>query len=117
MTTPECSICLDPFDGSDIKTVLGICGHTFHFTCIMAWNRKGKETCPLCRKIAMVKHPATTQETSNVQLGRITFLNRYLFDASRNCVIARREEGHESHPLTESDKWVLSNYEIAYDSS
>lgn len=43
-----CSICFDPFADLDVAT--GLCGHTFHCTCIQAWLAKDIAlSCPLCR--------------------------------------------------------------------
>ena len=41
----ECAICQDIMnDPHDLE-----CGHTFHTSCIVAWFRSGKSSCPICR--------------------------------------------------------------------
>lgn len=42
----QCSICLSDMTGQ-AKTLP--CGHEFHRRCILAWRRRGENTCPLCR--------------------------------------------------------------------
>ena len=42
-----CSVCIDDFDNTSIKTSLK-CGHTFHVDCIINCLRKSNE-CPNCR--------------------------------------------------------------------
>jgi TRAF-interacting protein len=42
-----CSVCIDDFDNTSIKTSLK-CGHTFHVDCIIHCLRKSNE-CPNCR--------------------------------------------------------------------
>lgn len=42
----SCSVCCDIMHE---PTVLN-CEHTFCFTCINAWSRRGKQQCPVCRK-------------------------------------------------------------------
>ncbi|KAH9501781.1 E3 ubiquitin-protein ligase rnf8 [Dermatophagoides farinae] len=42
----SCSVCCDIMHE---PTVLN-CEHTFCFTCINAWSRRGKQHCPVCRK-------------------------------------------------------------------
>jgi hypothetical protein len=45
-----CSICLN-----EVKTTRNNpptrCGHMFHSHCLQEWKNKGKNTCPICRKV------------------------------------------------------------------
>ena len=46
----SCSICLE-----DVRETRSNkpsrCGHLFHGSCLKKWKEKGKNTCPLCRKL------------------------------------------------------------------
>lgn len=44
----ECPICLIELTSKDEKKLL--CGHCFHETCLMKWEKQGKNTCPICRR-------------------------------------------------------------------
>lgn len=44
----DCSICLQPFDGSHISNHAFLyCGHSFHLACIRQWMSV-KTHCPVC---------------------------------------------------------------------
>ena len=45
-----CSICLNDVRRTRQNSNLR-CGHLFHSTCLNDWKAKGKNTCPLCRKV------------------------------------------------------------------
>ncbi len=45
-----CTICLNPVRVTRQNTPLR-CGHLFHQHCIEDWKARGKQTCPVCRKI------------------------------------------------------------------
>jgi len=68
-----CAICLN-----DVRTTRSNppirCGHTFHSHCLEEWKNKGKNTCPLCRKLFDVSQFKVT----------ITIQNNYT--ASSNVV-------------------------------
>ena len=46
----QCAICLNEVRRSR-KNVPLRCGHLFHSHCLQNWKNKGKQTCPVCRKI------------------------------------------------------------------
>jgi hypothetical protein len=45
-----CAICLNPVRETRRNTPIR-CGHLFHSHCIEDWKGRGKQTCPVCRKI------------------------------------------------------------------
>ena len=46
----QCAICLnDVRQTRNSKSIR--CGHVFHSHCIENWKKKGKVTCPVCRKV------------------------------------------------------------------
>lgn len=47
---PTCSICLNEVRPTRANPPLR-CGHVFHTSCLEAWKERGKNTCPLCRKV------------------------------------------------------------------
>ena len=48
-----CSICLED---NDLQLyTLPECNHTFHTNCILAWFRKGKKACPLCKDEGVIE--------------------------------------------------------------
>ena len=42
-----CAICLEEYDDSNPKNVLS-CAHSFHLGCILEWEERGHNICPLC---------------------------------------------------------------------
>lgn len=50
-----CSICLNIVRTTRQNTPLR-CGHVFHASCLDEWKSKGKNTCPMCRKVFDVSH-------------------------------------------------------------
>lgn len=45
-----CSICLNEVRTTRKNPPLR-CGHVFHSFCIQEWKNKGKNNCPICRKV------------------------------------------------------------------
>ena len=45
--SPECSICLEPYNVGETLTQLN-CNHIYHLQCISDWLQR-KPNCPLCR--------------------------------------------------------------------
>jgi len=45
----ECPICLNEFDDGDVVRRLGVCGHSFHKSCIDLWLLR-RADCPLCKR-------------------------------------------------------------------
>lgn len=81
MTT--CSICLNEVRETRYNQPIR-CGHLFHSHCIDSWKKRGKVTCPVCRKVfdgTQFKVQVTVwnnmTETSNV----LDVENDFVFDA------------------------------------
>lgn len=59
-----CSICL-----GDVRQTRGTtpirCGHIFHNHCLEEWKARGKNTCPVCRKIIDGKNFSITVQIQN----------------------------------------------------
>ena len=45
-----CAICLNDVRSTRNNSPIR-CGHMFHSHCLEEWKSKGKNTCPLCRKV------------------------------------------------------------------
>jgi hypothetical protein len=67
-----CSICLNQVRPTRTNPPIR-CGHIFHSDCLEQWKGKGKNTCPMCRKVFDVSNYRVTltvennrNETSNV---------------------------------------------------
>ena len=45
-----CAICLNEVRSTRTNPPIR-CGHMFHTHCLEEWKSKGKNTCPLCRKV------------------------------------------------------------------
>ncbi|KAJ1845059.1 hypothetical protein LPJ73_004975 [Coemansia sp. RSA 2703] len=46
--SPECSICLVPYEVNDTVRVLS-CSHTYHAECIDVWLTQRSSRCPICK--------------------------------------------------------------------
>jgi len=46
----QCAICLNEVRQTRSNIPIR-CGHLFHSHCLQNWKNKGKQTCPICRKI------------------------------------------------------------------
>jgi hypothetical protein len=62
MTT--CSICLNEVRSTRKNPPIR-CGHIFHSCCIQEWRNKGKNTCPVCRKVFDASHFKVTVSIHN----------------------------------------------------
>jgi hypothetical protein len=67
-----CSICLNQVRPTRTNPPIR-CGHIFHSDCLGNWKEKGKNTCPICRKVFDVSKFRVTltvenndSETSNI---------------------------------------------------
>lgn len=50
-----CSICLNEVRSTRHTQPIR-CGHVFHAHCLEKWKKKGKNTCPVCRKVFDAKN-------------------------------------------------------------
>ena len=64
-----CSICLNEVR-STRNTQPIRCGHVFHSHCLEKWKEKGKNTCPVCRKVFDGKRFHVTMTVTNNYTGR-----------------------------------------------
>ncbi len=63
---PTCSICLNEVRSTRANPPLR-CGHVFHTACLESWKQRGKNTCPLCRKVFDASNfKVTVSITNNV---------------------------------------------------
>ncbi|OTF77070.1 E3 ubiquitin-protein ligase RING2-like protein [Euroglyphus maynei] len=99
----SCSIC---YDVMHEPTVLN-CEHTFCFSCIDAWNRHGKQHCPICRK----KFSRTTKSIQFQSLIKL-ILDHYLNEEE----LKERKQSIESR-LTDPafTSYEMSNGSNTYD--
>ena len=65
----QCSICLNDMRNTRSNREIR-CGHRFHGRCIEEWKKKGKNTCPLCRKVFDVSQFTLTINIHNNFSGR-----------------------------------------------
>jgi hypothetical protein len=63
----SCSICLVSFKSKDEVTVLQ-CNerHIYHTMCIESWIKKGKNSCPLCKRPIVNLHERVNQEEDDL---------------------------------------------------
>ncbi|KAF8702613.1 hypothetical protein HU200_033000 [Digitaria exilis] len=56
-SSPDCAVCLSPFDPDAELRLLPACRHAFHAACVDAWLRT-TPSCPLCRAAVAPPHPS-----------------------------------------------------------
>lgn len=59
-----CSICLNEVRSTRNNTGLR-CGHLFHTKCLEEWKRRGKNTCPVCRRVFDASNYKVTVQIQN----------------------------------------------------
>ena len=78
----QCAICLN--DVRTTRTNPPIrCGHTFHSHCLEEWKGKGKNTCPLCRKVfdvSQFKVIVTVQNNYTAQSNTVSLESEAIFN-------------------------------------
>ena len=78
----QCAICLN--DVRTTRTNPPIrCGHTFHSHCLEEWKGKGKNTCPLCRKVfdvSQFKVIVTVQNNYTAQSNTVSLRSEAIFN-------------------------------------
>ena len=62
--TPCCSICLGEVRETRSNKPTR-CGHLFHGECLKKWKERGKNTCPICRKLIDVSTYNVTIKIEN----------------------------------------------------
>lgn len=80
MTT--CSICLNRVRSERLNPPIR-CGHIFHSRCLEEWKGKGKNTCPLCRKVfdvSQFKVVITVQNNYTATSNAVSLNNDLIFN-------------------------------------
>jgi len=78
----SCAICLNEVRSTRNNPSIR-CGHTFHSHCLEEWKGKGKNTCPLCRKIfdvSQFKVTITIQNNYTSASNTVTLASDAMFD-------------------------------------
>ena len=78
-----CAICLNEVRETRHNKHIR-CGHLFHSHCLEKWKDKGKQTCPVCRKIfdgANFKVQITIHNMFENVSNTIDLQEPYIFDA------------------------------------
>lgn len=79
----QCAICLNDVRETRHNKPIR-CGHLFHSHCLEKWKSKGKQTCPVCRKIfdgANFRVQITIHNMFESTSNTINLENDYIFDA------------------------------------
>lgn len=63
----ECSICLNEICAHDSVRQLGVCGHTFHRSCIDLWLLR-RADCPLCKQNVLTEDASSISTTSSSEV-------------------------------------------------
>ena len=71
---PPCSICLNEVRETRSNKPTR-CGHLFHGECLRKWKDKGKNTCPMCRKLLDVSNFSVSITITNNFTGLISNSN------------------------------------------
>ena len=77
-----CSICLNEVK-STRATPPTRCGHMFHSHCLQEWKNKGKNTCPVCRKVfdaSQFKVVVTVQNNHTVRSNSVSLNENVTMD-------------------------------------
>lgn len=78
----QCAICLNEVRTTRSNPPIR-CGHTFHSHCLEEWKGKGKNTCPLCRKVfdvSQFKVTVTVQNNYTAQSNTVSLNSEAIFD-------------------------------------
>ena len=78
----QCAICLNEVRSTRTNTPLR-CGHMFHSHCLEEWKNKGKNTCPVCRKVfdvSQFKVTVTVQNNYTAESNTVSLENEAVFN-------------------------------------
>lgn len=78
----QCAICLNEVRSTRSNPPIR-CGHTFHSHCLEEWKGKGKNTCPLCRKVfdvSQFKVIVTVQNNYTAQSNTVSLESEAIFN-------------------------------------
>lgn len=82
MENCTCSICLNEVKQTRHTRKIR-CGHIFHTHCLEKWEEKGKNTCPVCRKVFNAKNFHVQMTVTNNFTGysnTLTLSNTQMFN-------------------------------------
>jgi hypothetical protein len=68
----ECPVCYETFDKMNLS--ITSCFHIFCSHCVVALNRKGDNTCPMCRSSLKWKY-----------IGQLEQSDKYVMDSPEHC--------------------------------
>jgi hypothetical protein len=77
-----CSICLNEVKPTRNNPPTR-CGHMFHSHCLQEWKNKGKNTCPVCRKVfdaSQFKVVVTVQNNHTVRSNSVSLNENVTMD-------------------------------------
>ena len=58
----DCPICLEQINIESLKLAYIVeCNHTFHSSCLSAWLKEDKKTCPMCRQSPITPRIASAE--------------------------------------------------------
>ncbi|KAJ3680637.1 hypothetical protein LUZ60_016915 [Juncus effusus] len=69
-SSPDCAVCLSPFDPTAELRLLPACRHAFHSECIDTWLRS-TPSCPLCRASVRLPFPPLPSSAGGAGNGRM----------------------------------------------
>lgn len=78
----QCAICLNEVRTTRSNPPIR-CGHAFHSNCLEEWKSKGKNTCPLCRKVfdvSQFKVTVTIQNNYTAQSNTVSLESEAIFN-------------------------------------
>lgn len=78
----QCAICLNEVRSTRNNPPIR-CGHVFHSQCIKEWKDKGKNTCPVCRKVfdvSQFKVTLTVQNNYTAQSNTVSLQSEAIFN-------------------------------------
>ena len=78
----QCAICLNEVRSTRTNSPIR-CGHMFHSHCLEEWKSKGKNTCPLCRKVfdvSQFKVTVTVQNNYTAQSNAVSLQSEAIFN-------------------------------------
>ena len=79
----QCAICLNEVRQTRSNTPIR-CGHLFHSHCLQNWKNRGKQTCPVCRKIfdgGNFRVQITVHNLLETTSNTVSLNNDFIFDA------------------------------------
>jgi len=79
----QCAICLNEVRETRSNKPIR-CGHLFHSNCLEKWKNKGKQTCPVCRKVfdgANFRVHITIHNNFELTSNTVDLQDEFIFDA------------------------------------